>query len=219
MYVVIFDDSIIFLSGEETVSPVPPMSPETLNLFNALNDFDYDDSVKDPDYIADSDSTDDRSTRPTKIMVHAMVHVNIDNRARDLLNSGERNNHKLHIIHNADHLDSDKLNLETNKRSTNKDIEKNNDIIVTENSSCTVSPPNDTHEEGSIQNSIGRPKKGRKRKFDDYTLAERKRRNYNNLPYQGKTKEVKSKVFKDYKCFCRKQCSIKVDTEKKKKRV
>lgn len=44
--------------------------------------------------------------------------------------------------------------------------------------------------------AIGRPKKGRKRKFAEYTLSERKNRKYNNLPYQGRSNAVMPKIYK-----------------------
>lgn len=73
---------------------------------------------------------------------------------------------------------------------------------------------------GSDQASIyssetmqGRPKKGRKRKHPDHTVKEAKARKYQNLPYQRKTKKVAPKVFKSYKCKCKKKCQRLVATE------
>ncbi|KAF9406913.1 hypothetical protein HW555_012891, partial [Spodoptera exigua] len=79
-------DRNIFLSGGNTIipespensSPVRNMSPDTLKLFETLNhsDFSDDDSVKDPDFIADEDlhnNSSDESTSLTNIV--ALVHV------------------------------------------------------------------------------------------------------------------------------------------------
>ncbi|KAH9645454.1 hypothetical protein HF086_009792 [Spodoptera exigua] len=79
-------DRNIFPSGGNTIipespensSPVRNMSPDTLKLFETLNhsDFSDDDSVKDPDFIADEDlhnNSSDESTSLTNIV--ALVHV------------------------------------------------------------------------------------------------------------------------------------------------
>lgn len=110
---------------------------------------------------------------------------------------------------------SENLNV-IHSEQTTEDIE--NVTTNTQNPSHTVSPPNENLNDSdeSSDNPKGRPKRGRKRKFPEYTLAERKQRRYNNLPYQGKTKEMKAKVFKDYKCFCNRQCNVLLDSEKRK---
>lgn len=63
--------------------------------------------------------------------------------------------------------------------------------------------------------AIGRPKKGRKRKFAEYTLSERKNRKYNNLPYQGRSNAVMPKIYKEFNCSCVRKCFLLVSNEKR----
>lgn len=53
----------------------------------------------------------------------------------------------------------------------------------------------------------GRPRKGRKRKYDGQTREERKKRKYSNLPYvNSRQKSVDPKKITDYICICSKKC-------------
>lgn len=72
-------------------------------------------------------------------------------------------------------------------------------------------------EEETTEKRPSRPKRGRKRKFKDYTLAQRKCRKYANLPYRGKNREVRAKTFESYACVCKKQCHLNVTEEERRK--
>lgn len=63
--------------------------------------------------------------------------------------------------------------------------------------------------------SVGRPKKGRKRKHPEFTIAQAKARKYNNKSYLTKKKYVQPKVFHDYSCSCQRQCYQLVSLEKR----
>ncbi|XP_022816992.1 uncharacterized protein LOC111349897 [Spodoptera litura] len=90
----------------------------------------------------------------------------------------------------------------------------------TRHSTCEEEPfavNNVSSEEETTEKRQSRPKRGRKRKFNDYTLAQRKSRKYANLPYRGKNKEVNARTFKNYTCVCKKQCHLNVTEEDRKK--
>lgn len=113
------------------------------------------------------------------------------------------------------------LNPVEPSRETQEKVVVDSNLInnVTEEATVSNSEPFNNasgHLESQTDPEKGRPKKGRKRKYPEHSLAQRKERKYANLPYQGKNKRVSSKVFRDYVCPCKRQCFTLVSQEKRK---
>lgn len=199
---------VVPVLSEEDSSPIRSMTPETFEIYQTLIEAEKESPLEsrnhqqlndiiisdtDSDYIPNSDEEfNDKNilARSRKISVVAVVHG------------------------------IDKNNKENNNKATVSDIdarEPNESTKLLEE----FTPNNVNLEEldqAETENSKiceGRPKKGRKRKFQEYTLRQRKERKYANLSYQGKTKLVKPVVFKDYVCTCRKQCHQLILKEKR----
>lgn len=183
-------------------SPVRSMSPETANIFNMLTDdfenecgasqqmfninennplvspassnrteviFDEDDSVQDPDFVADNyTGGSDNSSGVSESLITSIPN--------------------LYSVTNTDETES-----QTSSHS--------NQILEENTSEATRSP-------------LGRPKKGRKRKYGGHTREERKKRKYQNLPYVNSRKQrIDPKPFLDYNCNCPKKCQEKISRE------
>ncbi|KAL0822827.1 hypothetical protein ABMA28_004824 [Loxostege sticticalis] len=154
------------------------------------------DSDNDPNFIPNSeeDSSDQENlVRSRKIKVVAVAH----NKTEKEMNTS--------LIPDADANDLCELTT-----CANDSI--NDETTQTSNESESLLSTNECLDSVT---SAGRPKKGRKRKYQDYTLRERKQRKYENLPYQGKTKYVNSLVFRDYTCSCSKKCHQLISKEKR----
>lgn len=192
---------------EENPSPIRPMTPETFKIYQTLTNEaespvqfrNHQEQVSDiisdtdSDYVPNSDeefSDKDMAVRSKKINVVAVVH-GIDK------NNKENNNEV--TVPNIDAREPDE-----STKSLEEIIDNSGNLEIIDE---TVKENSNIRE--------GRPKKGRKRKFQEYTLRQRKERKYANLPYQGKTKYVNPVVFKDYTCTCRKQCHQLISKEQR----
>ncbi|XP_022823752.1 uncharacterized protein LOC111354499 isoform X2 [Spodoptera litura] len=187
-----FEEIVINISNNEHLAEYSG----SMNNEDVIRDFSSD---TDTDYIPDSnsDSSDDdnKAVRSRKISVAAIVHRD------DTNNKGDLTTHPNDI--NVTYTSEDS----TVRTLLNETIECNPDenIEITNNDS---SPD-------QIITSLGRPKKGRKRKHPDFTVAQAKTRKYVNKCYLTKKKLVEPKVFIDYSCSCQKKCYQLVSTEKR----
>ncbi|CAK1590203.1 unnamed protein product [Parnassius mnemosyne] len=205
----------------ENPSPLPAMSPSTLELVETLSGIfpgDYS-SDTDTDYVPDSeeDSDSSHSIRVKKnndiniisakccipdsdddfeagvstgtVQTHAAVVHNLVNQDFEIRN--ETSSTTFHVIRGDETLD----------QITNFEVQNNDDYLILE----TQSEP-----------QACRPKKGRKRKHPEHTMAQKKNVKYANLPYHGKNKLMPSKNFIDYTCKCTRQCYFRVSEENRK---
>lgn len=169
----------------------------SMNNEDIISDFGAD---TDTDYIPDSnsDSSDDDNiaVRSRQISVAAIVHSD------DATNKGDLSTHR----------------KDTNVRCTSEGSTVR--TLLNETIECNIDENieisnNDSNPE-QIITSLGRPKKGRKRKHPDFTIAQAKTRKYANKCYLTKKKKlVEPKVFTDYSCSCQRQCYQLVSTEKR----
>lgn len=166
-------------------SPVRQMSPATQDLLNTLLSDCDDDSVKDPNFIVSESS--------------------------EISEISDTDSESILLSRNI----TQKQNMEEICNiNFNEDLVEERNQITCEGESAVTNNVR-SEEETTETTQINRPKRGRKRKFDDYTLAERKSRKYANLPYRGKSKEISAKTFQNYTCICKKQCHLKVSEEER----
>ncbi|XP_047518759.1 uncharacterized protein LOC125058680 [Pieris napi] len=192
-------------------SPVRSMSPATLGLLNSLMDgSDDDDSVKDPNYIV-SESSVISDTDSESILLHT--------HNMDTCNNNLNEDQGKEICEEESSVANYSNNVAENSEANNHNGEAETSVANNGNYEEENSEANNVNdEEENTEITLNRrPKRGRKRKFVEYTLAQRKCRKYANLPYQGKNKEVSAKVFKSYTCVCKKQCNLKVSEEERRK--
>ncbi|CAH0587826.1 unnamed protein product [Chrysodeixis includens] len=192
---------------EENPSPIRSMTPETFEIYQTLSNkaespLPFRDHQKqisdiisdtDSDYIPNSDeefSDKDIPARSGKISVVAVVHG---------IDENNKENNNIATVSDIDAREPDELTQSREEFIDNSGNLEKLDEAERENNKIWE----------------GRPKKGRKRKFQEYTLRQRKERKYANLSYQGKTKFVEPVVFKDYACTCRKQCHQLISKEQR----
>lgn len=179
--------------------PSPILEDRDILIYNS------DDSVKDPDFVAQNctDSESDTDCDEVRIITSEVL-IHSSNKATEKVRSTERLNVDDGIKDVIEEIENiTEKNTEGNKeeeKQINDGQENANDIeCILEN------VPEDKIYEG-------RKKRGRKLK-QKYNRQETKERKYKNLPYQTKKKEVPSKKFIDFKCSCKKDCANLISKE------
>ncbi|KAJ8721772.1 hypothetical protein PYW08_004174 [Mythimna loreyi] len=187
-----FEEIVINISNNEYLAEFSG----SMNNEDIIRDFSSD---TDTDYIPDSysDSSDDdnKVVRSRKTIVAAIVHHDDTNNKNDLTTHPKDTN----VTYTSEDSTVRTMLNETIECYPDENIEISN---------------NDSNSD-QIKTSLGRPKKGRKRKHPDFTVAQTKARKYANKCYLTKKKLVEPKVFIDYSCSCQKKCYQLVSTEKR----
>lgn len=200
---------------DDMSSPLRPMSPSTLELFhtlsgvhtppeinnNAEKNINSDsDSDTDPVFIPDSyeNSSNEEEVLATSRQQKVVALVNTAQEERSVHNN-------VSSVENI--LDNNISDIDNVKSPVEISV-----VNVTETKCDSIN-----NLEQEVEHLRGRPKKGRKRKFQDHTLAQAKDRKYLNLPYHSNKKNTRlpSKTFQDYTCNCQKKCSELISREKR----
>lgn len=227
--------------AEKNNSPIPPMSPSTLELFETLSqdlstvdhaymdlkeDGDYDDDTE-SDYVPDSGEETDSSTSSVKQKRRKSVEIpESDSSENETITEGLIQTHVAMVHDNQSKTDRttrmrhDDENQLIVTNAVYDDITVGEIISICQSSDTEVQPETEvahpiTENNDTLQTK-GRSKCGRKRKHPEYCISEKKGRKYMNLPYHVKDKLVESKVFYDYTCTCKQLCHLLVPTETRK---
>ncbi|XP_028167675.1 uncharacterized protein LOC114358018 [Ostrinia furnacalis] len=217
----------------------PKNNTDNISDFSADTDTDYV-----PDSNSDS-SDDDTTVTSRKINIVAIVHSNDTPRKGHLITrlqdtnvshvhegtTVRGNSETIESLETIYSIQSDNgNNVENFQNYSNPGQSPTSDSLIplhTDFTHITDSLQNEAVEPNTEENfvedsntdqilsSVGRPKKGRKRKHPEFTIAQAKTRKYKNKSYLTKKKYVDPKVFHDYSCSCQKKCYQLVSLEKR----
>lgn len=216
-------------------------SSPSKNTVDIVSDFSAD---TDTDYVPDTNSEssdDDIRVTSRKINFAATVHSD-DTRYKGNLTTHLQDTNVSHIheeptaTKNCETIESNsgdiienfqKISNQERSLTSESLIQLHMDFTHTSDSSALQNVAFESNPEENRENSlehsnadqilslVGRPKKGRKRKHSEFTIAQAKTRKYNNKSYFTKKKYVEPKVFHDYSCSCQRQCYQLVSLEKR----
>ncbi|KAF9407526.1 hypothetical protein HW555_012482 [Spodoptera exigua] len=219
---------------EKNNSPIPPMSPSTLELFETLSqdfstvdhaymdlkeDGDYDDDTE-SDYVPDSGEETDSSYSSVKQKRRKSVEIpESDSSENETATEGLIQTHVAMVHDNQSKTDRttqmrhDDENHFIVTNAVYDDITVGDLISIRQSSDTEVQPDSEVAHPITENNLRAAPNVDAKENIQNI----KKGRKYMNLPYHVKDKLVKntskSKVFCDHTCTCKQRCHLLVPTE------
>lgn len=229
----------------KSFSPLRPMSPETLEIYKTLTEYninfdvpvavsgnskhgnetngilEHQDHISDfscdtdSDFIPNSDEDSSEDEIPARRKIIVSATVHTSERCITRIDEPSTTNAK--ITDGDDIISTAELVESSRVETTTPGVELMSENITENyrNNNCDIAINENSENKVGNASPQGRPKKGRKRKNKEHSFIQTKTRKYANLPYHTKKKHVEAKVFRDNSCTCVKECHRLVPKDKR----